>query len=123
MVDVAPKLEELGTKTGNINVKAIEVAAGALSALAKVANEIPPTNGLLQGIIGTQDLASFGSKLSTLGNGLYDFAAATNSIPTDYDVNGPVKALESLSALESGLEAHGGFAQWFTGEKSLSKKS
>lgn len=93
--------------------------ASSLSALAQVAKDIPGAGGFIQQIMGDKDLESFGQKLKPLGEGLADFAAATKDIPDDYAATGPVNVLTALSNLESGLTAHGGISQWFSGEKDL----
>ena len=91
----------------------------ALTNLAGIADSLPAAGGLIQDIVGTKSLEDFGSQLNILGSGLNDFAVATEDIPTDYDVAGPVAALDALSALEAGLSEKGGVKQWFTGEKNV----
>lgn len=93
--------------------------ASSLSALVRVAKDIPGAGGFIQAIIGDKDLGSFGEKLKPLGQGLADFADATKGIPEDYKATGPIAALSALSELESGLTAHGGISQWFSGDKDL----
>lgn len=93
--------------------------ASSLSSLAQVAKDIPGAGGFIQAIIGDKDLDDFGDKLKPLGQGLADFADATKNIPEDYKATGPITALTALSELESGLTAHGGISQWFSGDKDL----
>ena len=93
--------------------------ASSLSALVQVAKDIPGAGGFIQAIMGDKDLGSFGEKLKPLGQGLADFADATKGIPEDYKATGPIAALSALSELESGLTAHGGISQWFSGDKDL----
>ena len=119
MIAVAPKLQQFGDNTGNVNIKNIENAAGALGALADVANKIPATNGILQDIVGEQDIGTFGDRLEALGKGIASFATKTNKIPKDYSSDGAVNTIKTLSDVESELTAHGGVAQFFAGEKDL----
>ena len=91
----------------------------ALTGLAGVAEKIPGAGGFVQAIVGDKSLEDFGNSLGILGSGLNDFVNATKDIPSDYNADGPVKALTALSELEKELEAQGGLKQWLLGEKNL----
>ena len=121
MCQVAPKLVDLGEAAKDINIDGVNTASTALEALAEAAKKIPESNGVIQAIVGEHDIGSFGTDLEAVGSGLKKFADSTKGIPTDYDTTGPVKAVEALAGLESSLEAHGGVAQWLTGDKDLGK--
>ena len=88
-------------------------------ALADVSDKLPKTDGALQAWLGEKNLATFGSRLGTLARGLVTFVTTTSGIKSDYNVDGPVKAIEALSKLEEGLKKHGGVVQMFTGDNSL----
>lgn len=91
----------------------------ALKGLAGVGEALPGAGGFIQSIKGEKDLESFGDDLKPLGEGLAAFAIATNDIPSDYNIDGPVSAMNALADLESELESKGGLKEWILGEKSL----
>lgn len=119
MLIVAPKLKEFGDVASGIDNTAIQNSATSLSALADVANQIPGANGLVQKIFGEHDIEAFGSKLETLGDGLYKFYDSTKGIPASYETSGYVKALVALASIGEKLPAAGGFIQSIFGEQSL----
>lgn len=116
MITLGPKLKDFGDSVREVDNEAILNSAGSLDALAEVANKIPGADGLVQKIMGEHDIADFGSKLSTLGRGLYGFYLYTQKIPATYNATGYVNALKGLAGVASELPAAGGFIQKIFGE-------
>lgn len=61
----------------------VSIAAKVMKELAKVAQEIPNSGGLIGGIVGDVDLTSFGSGMSSIGTGLTAFANSISGMPDD----------------------------------------
>lgn len=122
------KLETLGSGIYKFYSKVKDIPADfkpngtlkVLTSLVKLNNQIPASDGMLQAIVGEQNLATFGGRLETLASGLYKFYDGVKDIPADFTASGPIAVLQSLSDLESGLEAQGGkLHEWILGEKNL----
>ncbi len=102
------------------NVQKVCQITESLSGLTEGIDRI---GGMISGLIGSNDLASFGSTLSEfaigIGNALRIFKIIQ---PTDADVTNTdtiVQVCEKLSNLQGSLERIGGVVTWFTGKKDL----
>ena len=63
------------------NTEKMKTAAETVRTLASVANEMPKHGGWLQSLLGeTTDVGAFGKQLKALGDGIVDFAKATNKV-------------------------------------------
>lgn len=102
------------------NVQKVCQITESLSGLTEGIDRI---GGMISGLIGSNDLASFGSTLSGfaigIGNALRIFKIIQ---PTDADITNTdtiVQVCEKLSNLQGSLERIGGVVTWFTGKKDL----
>ena len=102
------------------NVQKVCQITESLSGLTEGIDRI---GGMISGLIGSNDLASFGSTLSEfaigIGNALRIFKIIQ---PTDADITNTdtiVQVCEKLSNLQGSLERIGGVVTWFTGKKDL----
>lgn len=102
------------------NVQKVCQITESLSGLTEGIDRI---GGMISGLIGSNDLASFGSTLSEfaigIGNALRIFKIIQ---PTDADITNTdtiVQVCEKLSNLQGSLERIGGIVTWFTGKKDL----
>lgn len=85
-------------------IEVAKVAAEMIGILAKVAQEIPNTGGLLAGLVGDNDLSKFAEKLPDVGRGLNNFANELKGFTSDKVdcIQTAVSALYAITAL-SGL--------------------
>lgn len=102
------------------NVQKVCQITESLSGLTEGIDRI---GGIISGLIGSNDLASFGSTLAEfaigIGNALRIFKIIQ---PTDADITNTdtiVQVCEKLSNLQGSLERIGGVVTWFTGKKDL----
>lgn len=102
------------------NVQKVCQITESLSGLTEGIDRI---GGMISGLIGSNDLASFGSTLSEfaigIGNALRIFKIIQ---PTNADITNTdtiVQVCEKLSNLQGSLERIGGVVTWFTGKKDL----
>lgn len=102
------------------NVQKVCQITESLSGLTEGIDRI---GGMISGLIGSNDLASFGSTLSEfaigIGNALRIFKIIQ---PTDADITNTdtiVQVCEKLSNLQGSLDRIGGVVTWFTGKKDL----
>lgn len=102
------------------NVQKVCQITESLSGLTEGIDRI---GGMISGLIGSNDLASFGSTLSEfaigIGNALRIFKIIQ---PTDADITNTdtiVQVCEKLSNLQGSLKRIGGVVTWFTGKKDL----
>ncbi len=102
------------------NVQKVCQITESLSGLTEGIDRI---GGMISGLIGSNDLASFGSTLAEfaigIGNALHIFKAIS---PTEADITNTdtiVQVCEKLSNLQGSLERIGGVVTWFTGKKDL----
>ena len=78
-------------------------AAKIVKTLAKTAQEIPNTGGLLAGLVGDNDLSDFSSGLPEVAKGIKGFAKNLGTFTPDKveTVNCAVSALEAISKLDN----------------------
>ncbi len=78
-----------------------KTAADVIKVLAKVAQDIPNTGGLLAALIGDNDLKKFAEKLPDVGKGIKNFVKELGTFGDDKvaTVNAAVNAIKALTAL------------------------
>lgn len=101
--------------------KKIESATSAGSALSDLANEIPKAGGVLQDILGAQDLADFGVKAVEFGRSIVKYAAVVKDITKDdaTKIKQSAEAGKALAGLEEALPTSGGWWQAIAGSKDV----
>ena len=100
---------------------------GSLAAknLAELSNAIPSEGGILQGILGTKDLASWSTKLPLFGESLVSFARSVSGL-TEEDVSSMkvvTDAGKQLAELSDAIPNEGGLLAGIIGDNNLSKWS
>ena len=112
-------IKDIATQASDDDYKIAKTAAKGLSDLQ---SNLPNTGGILQDWLGSQSLSDFGSQLSTLGDGLWDYALAVKDISkaaTDEDLARASSIATNLNALNNNLPTTGGLWQLITGEQDL----
>ena len=104
----------------NIDVEAITKSAEAAMSLSDLNSSLPKTGGLVQAIIGTQDMATWGSKLSIFADGLVSYSNKMTKSNVDPDAIGKsAEAAKKLTDVTNALPKTGGVWQWIVGEQNI----
>ena len=112
---------------GNDKVEIVKNAANCIKELAKAANEIPNTGGLVSWFTGENDISTFVGKLPDVGTHLRDFIMnlTGNSGKFDGDMKTAaetgIQTLRGLIEAANGLNNDGGLKSLFTGDNDISK--
>lgn len=137
LASFSDKLPDLGTNLvsfisnlgdfGNDKVEIVKNAASCIKELAKAANEIPNTGGLVSWFTGENDISTFVGKLPDVGTHLRDFIMnlTGNSGKFDGDMKTAaetgIQTLRGLIEAANGLNNDGGLKSLFTGDNDISK--
>ena len=112
---------------GNDKVEVVKNAANCIKELAKAANEIPNTGGLVSWFTGDNDISTFVGKLPDVGTHLRNFIMnlTGNSGKFDGDMKTAaetgIQTLRGLIEAANGLNNDGGLKSLFTGDNDISK--
>lgn len=101
-----------------MDTAAVEASAKAGAALAELSKNLPSEGGLLQSIIGSKDLSSFGNKLVLFGASMKMYSLAISGMDTEAVANSAV-AGKALSDLANSLPSSDGIWQSIIGSKDL----
>ena len=93
-------------------------AATAAEALARMADTIPNSGGIVSWFSGDNGVAAFASQLPILGYGLLGFSNAITGIVPE-NIEAAAEAAKSLAEMASVIPDTGGLAAWFVGENSI----
>ena len=108
--------------TTTVSESDITNSAVAARGLAELAQAIPPTGGLWQGLVGTKDLGAFGDSITNLGANLKSYATGLSGFTTsvtEEDITASTNAAMGLTALADALPPMGGWWNTFAGTKDL----
>ena len=98
-------------------------AGDAIAALAKAANKIPNTGGIVSWFTGDNDISKFSEKLPSVGTMLKNFignlGTFTDAQVASTDCAG--QAIARLAEAASKVPNAGGLCTWFTGESDISQ--
>ena len=99
-----------------IDAGAIEAAAKAGELMAELTNSLPKNDGILQNIVGEQDIATFGAKCAAFGKAMSEFP--TISI-TDESIASVKKAGTAIIELQKALPKEDGWIQKIAGQQDI----
>ena len=114
----APYLRLFATMVKGIDAKSITASANAAKTLAEFASNIPAEGGLLQNVMGTNDLESFGKKLEAFGPSIAKYANAVKDIKPEA-ITASANAAKTLAEFASNVPAQGGLAQTVLGDQDI----
>ena len=109
---------------GGINVEAVNAAADAGKAMAKLQDSIAPMNGLVQAIMGASDLGDFGKQIKVYAKALKDASEALTddggalAINPEY-INAAAEAGRSMAELQGSIAPMNGLVQAIKGASDL----
>lgn len=112
---------------GNDKVEIVKNAANCIKELAKAANEIPNTGGLVSWFTGDNDISTFVGKLPDVGTHLRDFIMNLTGNSGEFDgdmktaAETGIQTLRGLIEAANGLNNDGGLKSLFTGDNDISK--
>ncbi len=111
-------IKSFADEVSDIDIDSVTAAAKAATAIAKVAENIPETGGLMNKLTGTKDINLLIDQLVPFGEGMKGFADAVSGIDSK-SITSAAKAASSLTDVINNLPTSGGLAGLFTGEKDL----
>lgn len=113
--------KSMAESMGGINLERFERATDVIVKIADMNAKLPPTGGLKQLLVGSQDLTRFSANLRLLGGGAVAFSEAIQGESFDAgQVEAAGKALIALAEMNKLLPETGGLKSWFSGEESIS---
>lgn len=121
LVDMCTLFGEDGS---NINKKAVQTAANCGEIMSKLADNIPTTGGILQFIIGEQNLEEFGKRMKKYGKGLVGFCEILDEnkdVINQDAVDNAAKCGEIMVALNKDIPDTGGLKSLIFGDNDLGK--
>lgn len=101
--------------SGGINQEAVQAAADAGSIMATLAQQVEPTGGLIDWIVGHSDLETFGTQISAFGTHIAAFAS---SIGTGINEEA-VESVKNAGLMMTELDAAIPTDKWFDGKVSM----
>lgn len=102
-----------------IDVEAVQASAAAASALADLSRSLPSTDGWMQTILGSKDLADFGGKLVSFGASMMAYSLAITGIDVEA-IQASAAAGQALADLTNSLPRSDGWMQTILGSKDIS---
>ena len=103
-------------------VKKINTSANVTKELVKMANEVPKTGGLIQYLLGTNDLSDFGKKLKSYGESLVTYYKSIKDLDGKAveKIKASASASSELAKMSTQTPLDGGLLQWIIGRNDLS---
>lgn len=102
-----------------MDVEAVQASAAAASALADLSRSLPSTDGWMQTILGSKDLADFGGKLVSFGASMMAYSLAITGIDVEA-IQASAAAGQALADLTNSLPRSDGWMQTILGSKDIS---
>ena len=118
LVRFGPKIKKYADSISGMDSKAVEASANAAKALGEFVKALPKEGGLLQKIIGQQDLGSFGEKLVPFGKAMKTYGDSINGVDAKSVENSAI-AGKALTELAVSLPREGGLLQAVIGQQDL----
>ena len=116
LVGFGKSLAQYSVAVTGIDAEAITASATASEGLVKLAQELPNTGGLLEFIMGNNDMGEFGTSLVQFGTGLMLYSMMASTINAEA-INNSVNAADALVSLSKKIDeaSSGGFWDWLFG--------
>lgn len=114
-------MSDVINQSGEIDLNKLQNACDAAKKVLELVDILPPTGGILQTILGSPDLGTFGANLSTFGTAMTDYWRAISSLddPAFKQIEKSASAGQFLAKLAKALPSSGGRLQEWFGEKDL----
>lgn len=107
------------TIKGKIDSESVTAATNAALTLSELTSKLPKQGGLLQSLLGEQDLGVFSNQLQAFGKAIVAFSETVKGKVDQTSVETAANSGAMLSQLASNLPKQGGWAQSIFGEQNL----
>lgn len=114
-----PVFKQYYDAVSGIDGGVVEASANAAMSLAKFAENLPNSGGLVSWFTGDNSLAKFADELSKFGPSFKQYASSVSGVDSNVVTN-TTNAAKSLSELAKNLPNQGGLVSWFTGDNKMS---
>ena len=114
----APHLKKYYSEIKGIDSGIVESSANAAKALAKMADNLPNSGGIISWIAGDNSLADFAEELKAFGPSFRDYAKQIKDIDGS-TVIASANAAMALAEMANKLPNSGGIISWIAGDNSL----
>ena len=125
LADFSVDIVTLGTAIGSfatsidgIDHAKVTQATNAVSMLSAIQSGLEQEGGVFGFFTGKKDLATFGTKLNTLGAALKGFSDNVSGIDKT-KMDNATAPIDALVTIQSKLDETGGVSQWFSGTQNL----
>lgn len=118
LAEFGPLFKEYADSISGIDPAVVEASANAASAMVSLAKEIPGSGGILQWIMGEQDIGKFGAQLNVFGKCFAEYAKNTDGINPEV-VAASANAAQAMIELAQQLPSQGGVLQWLMGSQDM----
>lgn len=118
LVPFGKGMKEYSEAVVGIDAEAITGSAKAAKALAKMADEIPNSGGLISIISGENNIDTFGKKMVPFGKSLKEYSTAVIGIDAEAITNS-AKAAKAVVKMANEIPNSGGFMELLAGDNSL----
>ena len=115
-----PKLKEYADSVAGLDGASVEASANAAMALARFADEIPDSGGLVAKITGENSITRFAMELSLFGPALMEYANGISGLDANVVTNSANAAM-ALARFADEIPDSGGLVALFKGDNSLAK--
>lgn len=113
-----PHLKQFGEDVTGLKTDAVEAAANAADMIIAFAKDVPSQGGLLDKIIGSNDLKTFGENIVAFGPNLKQFGDDVEGLKTDA-VETAARAADMIIAFAKDVPAQGGLLDKIIGSNDL----
>lgn len=123
LIEFAGYMKEYGEKIKGLDIFSVISTSFAIDTVMAFANAVPPSGGLYDVLVGSQDLAKFGQQLIPFALSMRAYSAIIGSFGgIDEDaVEASTNAGTMLAELNKAIPAEGGLMQLIMGNKDLGK--
>lgn len=118
LVPFGKAMKLYGDNINGVNAKSVEESAIAGKALTELALSLPREGGLLQKLVGNQDLGEFAKKLIPFGAGMLAYGKSVEGIDPE-SIKKSAEAGKGITDLVQSLPKTGGWWQSVTGVQDL----
>lgn len=104
---------------GDSDIKAMDAAADAGLAIAKLQSNLPRSGGLFQAIAGWKNLGKFGTNLEKFGEGIKMFSRSVDHKVNKEQIQNAIEAIQPLVDMQNSMKSFGGLIDVITGWSDL----
>lgn len=111
-------IKAYGDAVDGVNSQAIENSIEPAKAIMEVAKVIPNDGGLVGGIVGNNDMATFGDQMASFGKSLVTYSLAVWNLKADA-IQNSIPAAKAMVEVAEQIPNSSGLASLFTGDNTM----